>query len=73
MIEALRELADQLETGCGMNHCRINPPDGMAPNGGCRCDKRRFAQTLKGFADDVLELELKESDQPNKPKPSREI
>ena len=52
----LADITRQISTGCGMNHCIIRPPTGMAPNGGCRCSRDQVARQLDNVAQEVREM-----------------
>jgi len=56
LIEELTAIAEQLKNGCQMNHCIINPPKGMAPNGGCRCSKDQIRIRLFRLVDDISDI-----------------
>jgi hypothetical protein len=56
LITELYDLQAQLTRGCRMNHCIINPPTGMAPNGGCRCTKDQISRRLRQLSEDVMDI-----------------
>ena len=49
----LKDVSAQLVNGCGMNHCAINPPKGIAPNGGCRCSRDQVQRNLEWITSEV--------------------
>lgn len=56
VIDEIYDLEGQLTRGCRMNHCIINPPTGMAPNGGCRCTKDQIARRLRQLSEDIMAI-----------------
>lgn len=47
---AAKELAQNLERGCGDHSCAIKKPTGMGTNGGCRCNPKGMAEDFMALA-----------------------
>ena len=46
----LERISQQLRNGCYMHGCIINPPKGMAANGGCTCSPYSISRELHRIA-----------------------